>query len=124
MMLPLEKQCNHFKADGLQCGAPRQKNSPFCFTHDPDKANERMLAWKAGGHAKRILPELKPIKLDKPRDAVKLLAQTINEVRKGEIDPRIATAIFYGANTLLKAFELAELEDRLDAIERQYGTGD
>jgi len=48
---------------------------------------------------------------------VRLLAQTINQVRRGNIDPRISNAIGYIAGTLLKAIEQDQIEKRLAQLE-------
>jgi hypothetical protein len=46
-----------------------------------------------------------------------LLAETINQVRRGEIDPRISNAVGYLAGILLKAKQQDELEQRLARLE-------
>ena len=46
-----------------------------------------------------------------------LLAETINQVRRGEVDPRISNAIGYLAGILLKAKEKDEIEQRLVRLE-------
>jgi predicted site-specific integrase-resolvase len=45
------------------------------------------------------------------------LAETINQVRRGEIDPRISTAIGYLAAILLKAKQQDELDQRIKRLE-------
>jgi hypothetical protein len=44
-------------------------------------------------------------------DVVVLLAQSINETRKGQIDAKIANSVAYLASTLLRALELLGLEN-------------
>jgi len=46
-----------------------------------------------------------------------LLAETINQVRRGEVDPRISNAVGYLAGILLKAKEKDEIEQRLARLE-------
>jgi hypothetical protein len=48
---------------------------------------------------------------------VKLLGETINQVRRGVIDPRVANAVGYLANILLGATGQRELESRLAELE-------
>ena len=50
-------------------------------------------------------------------DVVVLISETINQVRKGTIDPRVANAVGYLANVLIKAFEQDELETRIERLE-------
>jgi hypothetical protein len=42
-----------------------------------------------------------------------LLADSINRLRRGQLDPRVANAMGYLARVLLKALESARIEDRL-----------
>ena len=113
-----EKRCQHIKPDGQRCNAFAQINSLFCFTHDPDKAKERTIAHRAGGLANKIKADLTPITIEKSKDVVKLITSTMNELRQGKVDIKIANALFYGANVLLKAFEMAEITERLESVER------
>jgi hypothetical protein len=50
-------------------------------------------------------------------DVVALISETINQVRKGVIDPRVANAVGYLANVLIKALEQDELETRIERLE-------
>jgi hypothetical protein len=54
-------------------------------------------------------------------DICGLLSTTINEVRSGRLQPRIATAVGYLANILLAAQEHGPLEDRLSRLESVLG---
>jgi hypothetical protein len=56
--------------------------------------------------------------LSRAKDAVALLALTINQVLRGQIDPRIANAVGYLLTVQLKALELGETEERLAALEQ------
>jgi hypothetical protein len=49
---------------------------------------------------------------------------TINEVRSGKVQPRIATAVGYLANILLGAQEHGPLHDRLSRLETALGISD
>jgi len=46
-----------------------------------------------------------------------LLADTINRVRKGQLDPKIASTIGYLAGVLLRSIEVSELEERTRSLE-------
>ncbi len=112
------KRCQFLRPSGERCNAYAQTNSLFCFTHDPDKAQERAIAHRAGGLANKIKANLAPITIEKSKDVVSLITRTMNELRQGKVDIRIANALFYGANVLLKAFEIAEITERLESVER------
>jgi len=57
------------------------------------------------------------VKVDHCRDATALLVQTINQVRRGEIDPRVANSVGYLANILIKAMGQDILETRIEQLE-------
>jgi len=62
----------------------------------------------------RTLDEAVPdVKIENSGNVMMLLSQTINQVLKGIIDPRVAKAVGYLANLQIKTFELNELEKRL-----------
>jgi hypothetical protein len=46
-----------------------------------------------------------------------LLADSINRLRRGQLDPRVANAMGYLASVLLKALENGRIEDRLAHLE-------
>jgi hypothetical protein len=51
-----------------------------------------------------------------------LLAETINQVRRGELDTRISNAVGYLASILLNAKERDEIEKRLERLESILAT--
>jgi len=51
-------------------------------------------------------------------DVVALLSETINQVRKGLIDPRVANSVGYLANQMVRVLAQDELEDRIDRLEQ------
>jgi hypothetical protein len=57
------------------------------------------------------------VKVENGADVVKLLSETINQVRRGEIDPRVANAVGYLSNIVLSATGQRELENRLAELE-------
>jgi hypothetical protein len=46
-----------------------------------------------------------------------LLAESIIEIRSGKMDPKIANALGYLGASYIKAIEVSEVQQRLDAIE-------
>ena len=112
--------CQQSKPDGRKCHAHAIGGSNYCFFHDPEKSAERQAARRAGGskHKVAVLSSSAPeARLLDARDVVKLLAETINQVRRGEIDPKIANAVGYLGGLLLKALHETELETRLATLE-------
>lgn len=63
--------------------------------------------------------------LKRPTDVRRLLSSTINEVRRGEIEPAVAGKIGYLANILLSALSTIrdeELEERVQALEEKLAS--
>lgn len=90
----------------------------FCFTHNPDTKEERALANSKGGMTpKKNGHPLPPMEIVEHQDVVLLLVDTINRVRSGEMDIRIANCLFIGSGHLIKAMEVAQLDGRFEIIE-------
>jgi hypothetical protein len=115
-----QKSCTATKRHGGCCQAAALPGSDFCFFHDPAKAAARRQAQSLGGRGNRMvtLPADAPdVKVEDGADVVKLLGATINQVRRGEIDPRVGNTVGYLANILLGATGQRELESRLAELE-------
>jgi hypothetical protein len=112
--------CRAVKPDGSRCQVAALPGSDFCFFHDPTKADERRDAQALGGRQNRMktLDATAPdIRVEDCQDVVRLISETINQVRKGQIDPRVANAVGYLANVLIRAVEQGEMERRLAELE-------
>jgi hypothetical protein len=59
--------------------------------------------------------------LGSPQNVADLLADSINRLRRGQLDPRGANAMGYLATVLLRALEQGPLEERLARIEATLG---
>jgi len=116
----MKATCRAVKPEGSRCRAAALPGSGFCFFHDPAKAEDRRAAQSFGGSQNRmktLAADAPDAKIADCRDVVTLLAETINQVRKGQVDPRVANAVGYLANVLIKAVEQGELEDRVADLE-------
>jgi len=112
--------CQGVKPDGSRCQAATLPGSRHCFFHAPEKASERRAAQSSGGShnkMKTLDADAPDLKIDNCRDVVGLISETINQVRKGELDPRVANAVGYLANVLIKAAEQGDMESRLNDLE-------
>jgi hypothetical protein len=115
-------RCEHLKGDGQRCEASALGGSRWCFFHDPAKAEQRTAARRAGGTATRaiVLPADAPnVMIESAADVRRLLAETISQVRRGDLDPRVANCVGYLAGQVLTAFEKDELEQRIAQLERR-----
>jgi len=114
-------KCEFIKPDGTKCEAYAIKGSEFCYFHNPDISDEeKKEAQSNGGKTKALtlkepLPELV---LAEPADTVLLIADTISRVRAGKLDIRTANCLGFLSDKLLKAFEVSQLNSRVEIIER------
>jgi len=121
--------CRATRKDGERCRAEAQSGRDYCFFHDPAKGEERHDSKVAGGKAGKLatLATVKPwrgvagevdvLKSVTPVELVDLLCNTIDDVRTGAIDPKVANAVGYLAGVIVKIQEQEALVERLSAIE-------
>ena len=94
----------------------------YCYSHSPDiSTKEKKEARSRGGKNNAVILDgsFKPIKIENSKDVPNLLIDTINKVRSGQLEIRIANCIGYLSGHLLKAFEQSDIQGRLEAIENQ-----
>jgi hypothetical protein len=111
-------QCEHPKRDGKRCRARALTGQNWCAMHaDPGRAAE--LGSKGGRRRSMYSPtDLKEFAPPKTAaDLRDLLAESIIEIRLGKMDPKIANALGYLGASYIKAIEVSEVQQRLDAIE-------
>jgi hypothetical protein len=113
-------RCEAIKPDRSRCEVAALAESEFCFFHDPARAAERRTAQSMGGKGNRMKtldPRIPDVKIESSEDVTALLSRTINDVLKGNIDPRVANAAAYLANIMMRAIEQNDHEKRLVRIE-------
>ncbi len=114
-------KCEFTKDNGQPCDANAIKGSDFCYHHNPDISDEEKREAQSKGGANRALTLKEPLPelaLSEPNDAVLLVADTIKRVRAGQLDIRTANCLGFLSDKLLKAFEVSQLNDRVQVIER------
>ena len=118
-------RCENIKSDGKVCKANATSGSRYCFFHDPAKSEERTAARRAGGQANRpAVARMTHVReLEKSSHVASFLAETMNFVRRGELDPKVANSVGYLSNILVKALEQSEIADRLETLERVTAAG-
>jgi len=121
-------RCEAKTRDGTPCKARPNSGGAFCTFHDPQRAAAQAAGRQEGGRRRSqprlALPaELPDLTVADVRDVCPLLSDTINRVRKGFLDPRIANTIGYLAGVLIRAFEVGDIAERiarLEATTRQH----
>jgi len=116
----MAKKCKYRKGK-RRCKNYALTGDDYCFFHSPRKAKQRAEAQRKGGRKalaeKRRVLERSNIQIKNTSDVVKLLNETINQVRIGEIEVKIANAVGYLSGICLKALEQGDIEKRLEALE-------
>lgn len=65
-------------------------------------------------------PKKRNVYVQSASDVKRLLNNTINELRNGEIDSKSANSIGYLSNILLKVFETEEVILKVQALEEKF----
>lgn len=122
-------QCKAIRKDGGRCQAQATSDGDYCFFHDEARKAEARSAQVRGGQ-QRTRSVLDPAALTQwrqpgtvpsPDDVLLLLADTIDEVKTGQLDPKVANSVGYLVGVMLKALEYDALNERLAALEAAVG---
>ena len=119
-----DHKCTATRADGRPCSARALPGETMCWAHSGTTAAKRRAAHAAGGYhsrrglrAQKLVPAMiKPI--------VPLLIGGMHQVHRGELEPQRYTAMAAGASAVCRVFALAELEERIIALERDLRRAD
>jgi hypothetical protein len=116
------KKCEFRKKNGERCGADAQTGKSLCVFHDPARASEGRRARRAGGITRSRLATVLPAdtpdhSLGNTTDVSAFLSDSINRLRRGQLDPRVANAMGYLTSVLLRSLEQGPIEERLAKIE-------
>ena len=120
----IEHFCKCFKNDGSKCQARAMWRSSCCFFHSPSTQEARKAAQQRGGRANgpRVLPEhTGDLSLRSEKEIALLVEQTVNQLLKGEIDPKPAGIIGNLASTLIRLRKPADIEERVSRLEKTRG---
>lgn len=97
--------------DGSYCKRWAQKESRFCYNHQPQGLD---------GPYGNDWPVLHPfVRLAELTDLFDLVRETLNALRMGTMPPAQGAAIISGCNFWLKLYEKIEVGDRLSALRNQ-----
>ncbi len=116
-------KCTAQTAKGQPCRAQAIKGSTFCFTHDPAQDAARTKARKRGGERRRVAhggeASTVPTHPRNPSESRAILDFILAEVIPMENSIQRARVLIALSDAYLKAFEIAEMEDRVKALEQE-----
>ena len=116
------RKCGFGKKNGDRCDADAQIGKSLCVFHDPARAADGRRARRAGGIRRSrpaaVLPSDTPDHpLNNTKEVSAFLADSINQLRRGQLDPRVANGMGYLTSVLIRALEQGPLEERMAKIE-------
>ena len=108
--------CQYRKKDGSRCRANAQATNGLCVFHDPEKAADGHRARRAGGISRSrvaavLPPDTPEHRLRNTQDVSNLLADSINQVLRGQLDPKVANSVGYLASVMLRSLEQGHTEE-------------
>ena len=117
-------QCETIKPDGTQCRATARPGKTLCWRHDPELQEKGRAANAAGGsNSSNLSRAAKHIPRDMKGLSRKLML-ALDDVHRGELNPRAASAMASLAGAIVRVHEIGELEQRIEALEaRTQGKG-
>jgi hypothetical protein len=116
----MAEQCIFIKKDGKRCGSYPVESSSYCINHEPRMQEKKLEAVRSGGAAtsyKKLSLTLQAMTISTPGDVVTAAVQAVNEVRTGQLPPKVASTIGYLLGIVLKAYEVSNLDQRVEMIE-------
>jgi hypothetical protein len=122
------RSCAYVMADGRGCRAGPQRERPYCFAHDPERAAEAAEARKLGGLGRRKEGTI-AVAYDLPGlDTVEGIRRLLEIVSTDGLSmensvPRLR-ALISTATAATNLLKVGELEERLAALEAAVSHGD
>jgi hypothetical protein len=117
-------QCKFTKDNWNQCNAHAMKDSDYCYLHNSNISKQEkkdvQSQWgKANLHT--IKKELPVIEVSDIKSIMCLLQDTVNRVRSWDMDIKVANCIWFLSSHLMKAYELEQIENKLDKVRQAIG---
>src|SRR5215213_213341 len=105
------------------CGAATKRGpcgafalpSGRCWSHAPERADERHQARVRGGKVRAL--QSKQPRFDTPKALVQFTGLVLSGVLSGRIAPDVGRVVLYGVNTQRALLETSDLVARLEALE-------
>ena len=117
----IRRRCAVAKSDGQPCQMAPLRDRPYCFNHDPERAEEAAEARKLGGHRRRkegtiaVAYDLPGI--DRVEGIRRILDIVVTDALGLEIGVNKLRVLISAATAATKLLETAEFEERLAAVE-------
>ncbi len=122
----MPRKCSQLKAGGTPCSGNALAGKAYCWSHDPELAEQRAEGARRGGearsNARRAAKQWAAIGEQLTADQLPaILRACLFSVKSGTMEPAQATAIAALAKTSVSITNEIELEQRIAALERAAG---
>ena len=108
-----DKPCPEVKRNGEVCGSTRVSVSGYCFAHDPESAAWRAMGGRASSNRRRAIKRIKESGMG---HILKMLEETLEELRSGEGNAEDARAMARVTETILKMAEKSDDDEELEEL--------
>ena len=117
----IRRRCAYAKADGQPCQMAPLRDRPYCFSHDPERAEDAAEARRLGGHRRRkegtIAVAYDLPGLDRVEGIRRILDIVVTDALGLETGINKLRVLISAATAATKLLETAEFEERLAAVE-------
>ncbi len=117
------KRCAGTRRDGTPCAAAVMGPGSLCYAHDPLRSVERDQARRKGGRNSATSARIDRLVPSTLRGMIGNLLNALDEVHRGDLDPRQASAMAALAGAVTRAYTTGVLESRIEALEQQQQEG-
>jgi hypothetical protein len=122
----MPRKCSELKTDGTPCNGNALAGKAYCWSHDPELAEQRAAGARRGGearsNARRAARQWAAIGEQlTSADLPSILKACMFSVKSGTMEPSQAQAIAALAKTSVSITNEIELEQRLEVLERAAG---
>lgn len=111
------RPCAATRRDGAPCRAPALPGRAHCFAHDPARQEAQRAARSKGGRGKATAARAGKLVPATLRPVLDGLLDVFDEVKAGNLDPKVGTALGSIAAAIVRVFQSGALEERLQALE-------
>ena len=110
--------CQALRKDDPPCAVRALRGSEWCFAHDPTRAAQRDEARRKGGRGKAHSARIQKLVPASLKPTLVALFAALEEVHRGDLDPKQAQAMAALAGAIARLYTTAELEQRVTELEQ------
>ncbi|MGD9891718.1 MAG: hypothetical protein AB7R89_33515 [Dehalococcoidia bacterium] len=114
--------CRGTKRTGDPCGSVVVLPSGYCFLHDPDRKAQARDASARGGKGKSRLARVERLVPSTLRPLLATLLDAVDETRRGDLDPKVASALAALAGAAVRVYQSATTAQQIEDLQKQINS--